>query len=363
MSNNTLNYFYNTGTNGITYHSEIYPCEDLTEEEFKVASLFANTLTDVGVGGKSFEEMQKIQSAVTGGISASFILIPKNNNNYSLALQVSSKSLEKNLKQRLDALRNGLQTEYSIAKSKFDGLDQVLKSVRSDSIETQGAKYRPYRNALADLETERFIYNQLLAKHRQEIITMQLPRNPVNIIDVAEANLRPVSPNLFINVLISIFAGLGAGIGLAYFIEYLDTSVKTVEDVENKLKLKVLGLVPQKVRPLIEEGPDSENAESYRVLKTNLDFSSNHEVGGAYSIISAGAGEGKSTTVFNLAYVAAQQGMKVLLMDADLRRPVQHIILGMSNRFGLTNVLLRDCLLYTSPSPRDVEESRMPSSA
>ena len=77
MYKRQLNYFYNTGTNGITYHSEIYPCEDLTEEEFKVASLFANTLTDVGVGGKSFEEMQKIQSAVTGGISASFILIPK----------------------------------------------------------------------------------------------------------------------------------------------------------------------------------------------------------------------------------------------------------------------------------------------
>ena len=257
-------------------------------------------------------------------------------------LMLQKKSLEKNLKERLDALRNGLQTEYSIAKSKFDGLDKVLTSVRTDSIETQGAKYRPYRNALADLETERFIYNQLLAKHRQEIITMQLPRNSVNIIDVAEPNLKPVSPNLFINVLISIFAGLGAGIGLAYFIEYLDTSVKTVEDIENKLDLKVIGLIPQKVRPLIEEGPDSENAEAYRVLKTNLDFSSNHLNGGAYSVISAGAGEGKSTTVFNLAYISAQQGLKVLLMDGDLRRPVQHIILGMSNRFGLTNVLLRD---------------------
>ena len=257
-------------------------------------------------------------------------------------LLLQKKSLEKNLKERLDALRNGLQTEYSIAKSKFDGLDKVLTSVRTDSIETQGAKYRPYRNALADLETERFIYNQLLAKYRQEIITMQLPRNSVNIIDVAEPNLKPVSPNLFINVLISIFAGLGAGIGLAYFIEYLDTSVKTVEDIENKLDLKVIGLIPQKVRPLIEEGPDSENAEAYRVLKTNLDFSTNHLNGGAYSIISAGAGEGKSTTVFNLAYISAQQGLKVLLMDGDLRRPVQHIILGMSNRFGLTNVLLRD---------------------
>ena len=101
-------------------------------------------------------------------------------------------------------------------------------------------------------------------------------------------------------------------------------------------------MVPQKVRPLIEEGPDSENAESYRVLKTNLDFSSNHLDGGVYSVLSAGAGEGKSTTVFNLAYVSAQQGLKVLLIDADLRRPVQHLILGMSNRFGLTNVMLRD---------------------
>lgn len=257
-------------------------------------------------------------------------------------LVLQKMSLEKNLEDRLNALRNGLQTEYDIAKNKFDGLDKVLKSVRTDSIETQGAKYRPYRNALADLETERFIYNQLMTRHRQEIITMQLPRNPVDIIDVAEPNLRPISPNLFINVLISIFAGLGAGIGLAYFIEYLDTSIKTVEDVENKLGMKAIGLVPQKVRPLIEEGPDSENAESYRVLKTNLDFSANHLNSAVYSVLSAGAGEGKSTTVFNLAYVSAQQGLKVLLMDADLRRPVQHLILGMSNRFGLTNVLLRD---------------------
>ena len=184
---------------------------------------------------------------------------------------------------------------------------------------------------MADLETERFIYNQLMSKHRQEIITLQVPRNPVDIIDVAEPNLQPVSPNLFLNVLLSIFVGLGAGIGLAYFIEYLDTSVKSADDLENQLDLKVLGLVPQKVRPLIEEGPDSENAESYRVMETNLSFTNNSsEEGIAHCVLSSGAGEGKSTTVFNLAYVAAQQGSKVLLVDADLRRPVQHTILGMT---------------------------------
>ncbi len=257
-------------------------------------------------------------------------------------MQLQKDTLEDTLKKRLQALRNGLMTEYQIAKNNFESLEKVLSSVRSDTIESQGEKFRPFRNALADLETERFIYNQLKAKHRQEIITLQVPRNPVEIIDVAEPNRRPVSPNLFMNVLLSIFVGLGAGVGLAYFIEYLDTSIKTADDVERILGLPVLGLIPQKVRPLIEEGPDSEHAEAYRVLRTNLAFTEGGSHRGAFCVLSGGAGEGKSTTVFNLAFVCAQQGEKVLLVDADLRRPVQHSILGVSNRFGLTNVLLRD---------------------
>ena len=257
-------------------------------------------------------------------------------------MQLQKVTLEESLTRRLQALRNGLMTEYMIAKNNFESLESVLAKVRSETIESQGAKFRPFRNALADLETERFIYNQLKSKHRQEIITLEVPSNPVEIIDVAEPNRRPVSPNLFMNVLLSIFVGLGAGVGLAYFIEYLDTSIKTADDVERILGLPVLGLIPQKVRPLIEEGPDSEHAEAYRVLRTNLAFTEGGSHRGAFCVLSGGAGEGKSTTVFNLAFVCAQQGEKVLLVDADLRRPVQHSILGVSNRFGLTNVLLRD---------------------
>ncbi len=249
---------------------------------------------------------------------------------------------EKALKERLQGLRNRLQTEYDLAKNKFEELDALLESVKSTTIEEQGQKYLPFRQALADLENERFIYNQLNSRLRQEIITMSVPRHPVEIIDSAEPNRRPVSPNLFMNVLLSIFVGLGAGVGLAYFIEYLDTSIKTADDIERILGLPVLGLIPQKVRPLIEEGPDSEHAEAYRVLRTNLAFTEQGAHQGAFCVLSGGAGEGKSTTCFNLAFVCAQQGEKVLLVDADLRRPVQHTILGVSNRFGLTNVLLRD---------------------
>lgn len=259
-----------------------------------------------------------------------------------LRYQNQKAQAEAALKKRLQSLRKRLETEYSVAKKKFEDLDKLLKDVKAKTIESQGEEFQPFRNALADLDTERFIYNQLMSKHRQEIITLEVPRNPVEIIDVAEPNRRPVSPNLFMNVLLSIFVGLGAGVGLAYFIEYLDTSIKTADDVERILGLPVLGLIPQKVRPLIEEGPDSEHAEAYRVLRTNLAFTEGGATKGAFCVLSGGAGEGKSTTCFNLAFVCAQQGEKVLLIDADLRRPVQHSILGVSNRFGLTNVLLRD---------------------
>ncbi len=259
-----------------------------------------------------------------------------------LRFQYQKKKAEEVLKQQLQALRKRLQTEYDLAQNSFNKVDALLESVKATTIEEQGKEYQPFRKALADLDTERMIYNQLSARLRQEIITLDVPRTPVEIVDSAEPNRRPVSPNLFMNVLLSIFVGLGAGVGLAYFIEYLDTSIKTADDVERILGLPVLGQIPQKVRPLIEEGPDSEHAEAYRVLRTNLAFTEGGSHRGAFCMLSGGVGEGKSTTVFNLAFVCAQQGEKVLLVDADLRRPVQHTILGVSNRFGLTNVLLRD---------------------
>jgi capsular exopolysaccharide synthesis family protein len=78
------------------------------------------------------------------------------------------------------------------------------------------------------------------------------------------------------------------------------------------------------------------------LLRTNMQFTSKGRGGGAFAVVSGGVGEGKSTTLFNLAYVCAQLGDKVLIVDSDLRRPVQHTFLGMDNRYGLTNLLMRD---------------------
>jgi capsular exopolysaccharide synthesis family protein len=131
------------------------------------------------------------------------------------------------------------------------------------------------------------------------------------------------------------------GIGLAFFIEYLDTSVKTIDDVERAFQAPVLGVIPQNVGSLVDEGTESTHAEAYRVLRTNLLFSRKDDKLNSVLVVSAGAGEGKTTTALNLATVFAHAGQRVLLADSDLRRPALHKMLRVSNNIGLTNYLLK----------------------
>jgi Zn-dependent M16 (insulinase) family peptidase len=129
--NDSTNYFYKSGTNGIVYHSMIFPCEALDENELKIASLFSNTLTDIGLGKDGYEDIQKYQSSITGGISASFITLPnKTDDTFKLALKVSSKSLEGNESFMQDLI---LRT---VKESSFDEtkrIEELLEFISSDN--------------------------------------------------------------------------------------------------------------------------------------------------------------------------------------------------------------------------------------
>ncbi|MFH0908934.1 MAG: polysaccharide biosynthesis tyrosine autokinase [bacterium] len=263
-------------------------------------------------------------------------------------LQAGVEELREKLNEALAGLKTGIRADFEVAKAKFDALESELAAAKVTDIETERSQFLPFDKAERNVAVQRDILNALRSRVAQQGIELEVPRTPVEVIEPAEPNTRPVKPNYAMNIILSIILGIAAGIGLAYFIEYLDTSVKTVDDVERFLGLSVMGVIPQKVRSLLEEGPDSPHAEAYRVLRTNMQFTNKGGHGGAFAFVSGGVGEGKSTTLFNLAYVCAQMGDRVLIVDSDLRRPVQHTFLGMSNRHGLSNVLMKDMQLEES---------------
>jgi succinoglycan biosynthesis transport protein ExoP len=278
-------------------------------------------------------------------------------------------SVNKQIDERLEGIILGMRSTLASKKAFLDTLSSEVALAKTNDI-TQAIARRPYIQKKRELESAQGVWERLYLKVMQEKADARIPKTGmVQIIDNAEAEFRPVKPSKVINISLGVIVGLAIGIGLAFFIEYLDTSVKTIDDVERALQAPVLGVIPQNVGYLIAEGPDSPHAEAYRVLRTNILFSLKDPKLNTITVVSGGAGEGKSTTIFNLATVFAQNGSRVLVVDSDLRRPSIHKILKVSNSIGLTNYLLKqntlEEVIQTTPlATLDVMPSgKLPSSS
>ncbi len=245
------------------------------------------------------------------------------------------------IEKRVKGIFMALQGEVDRHRAQLEFLTNRISVARQND-STMMEKYRPYFTAKRDYETKLRIFEAINLRVMQETVDAQLPKSSiVEITDQAEESERPVRPNIPLNIALGVVVGLIMGFGLAFFIEYLDTSVKTIDDVERALQAAVLGVIPQNVGTLMKEGPDSPHAEAYRVLRTNLLFARKDPTANTLTVVSGGAGEGKSTTIFNLATIFAQHGHRVLIVDSDLRRPSLHKLMNVSNSIGLTNYLLK----------------------
>jgi capsular exopolysaccharide synthesis family protein len=268
-------------------------------------------------------------------------------NDYSLTspnvtrVQSLLTELSHQIDDRVAGIMIGLESQVNSKKAMLDAMTEEFEKAKAKDQE-EARKDQPYydakRNLLQKLEMHKLLYSKLIMEKTDESLPQSLM---VQITDRAEPGKAPVKPNKPVNIALGLVFGLVMGIGLAFFIEYLDTSVKTIDDVERMFQAPVLGVIPQNIGYLMDEGTESKHAEAYRVLRTNLLFSRKDEKLNTIVIVSAGAGEGKSTTTVNLATVFAQAGHRILVVDSDLRRPTLHKLFKVPNSLGLTNYLLK----------------------
>jgi capsular exopolysaccharide synthesis family protein len=277
--------------------------------------------------------------------------------------------LKHEINDRVVGIMEGLETQVASKKASLDAMTDAVDQAKEKDQEA-AKKNQPYYDAKRDLEQKFKMHELLYSKLEAEKLDLNLPQNSmVQITDWAEPGKAPVKPNKTVNIVLGLVFGMVMGIGLAFFIEYLDTSVKTIDDVERMFQAPVLGVIPQNIGYLLEEGTESKHAEAYRVLRTNLLFSRKDEKLNTIVIVSAGAGEGKSTTTINLATVFAQAGNRVLVVDSDLRRPTLHKLFKVANSSGLTNYLLKQNtlaeLVQTTPVPNldFMASGRLPNSS
>jgi polysaccharide biosynthesis transport protein len=277
--------------------------------------------------------------------------------------------VNREINDRVTGIMIGMENNLNTEKAALDALkEQVESAIQKDRDEsTRGQPYWEEKRNLANLEE---VHKALATKIEGDKIDLAIPKTSVvGINAVAEPGKNPVRPNKPLNITLGIVFGLIVGVGLAFFIEYLDTSVKTIDDVERAFQAPVLGVIPQDVGILLDEGPESRYAEAYRVLRTNILFARKDEALTSIVVVSAGAGEGKSTTTLNLATVFAQAGMRVLIVDSDLRRPTLHKLFHVANDIGLTNYLLKqntlEEVIQTTASPlmHFMASGKLPSSS
>ncbi|MDG2123104.1 MAG: polysaccharide biosynthesis tyrosine autokinase [Verrucomicrobiales bacterium] len=260
------------------------------------------------------------------------------------ALEAQIVKIKEQLDQGVVALKSSLETNLEIAEQNFKNMEAMNESKAGESMSKRTANIE-YAEAKKDYMTKRQLLSQMEQTYLTERVDMAIPQIPVRLHEQAEPAQSPSKPKVPLLLGIGAVVGLAFGLGLAFFLEYLDTSVKSLEDVERYLEVPVLAVIPKDVGVLHKQSGISPDAEAYRILRTNIEFNRKSADANAITVVSGGAGEGKSTTLVNLAYVCAQGGYNTLMIDGDLRRPKLHTFFDINNSVGLTNYLTTELVL------------------
>ncbi len=249
--------------------------------------------------------------------------------------------VDRQIVQELVSIRASVKAEYDAALSQERLLVGKMGGVRNEVLDLQNRSIR-YNILKREVDTNRQLYDALLQRYKEVGVAGGVSTNNVSIVDRAQAPLNRFKPSLSRNLALGLLFSLLAGVIGALLIERFDDTIRSPDEVESLLNLPVLGSIPLlKDKQPMQASTDvrSAFAESYRSVRTALQFSTDSGVPKTLLVTSAGPGEGKSTTALVLARNFAQLGLRVLLVDADLRNPTLHRTNDVDNSNGLSNFL------------------------
>ncbi len=262
-------------------------------------------------------------------------------------LAVSRQALEQEIRTALEAARR----EYQEVVKTERNLLALLNETKSDAFGLNQHE-RDYLELKRAYDNNQRLYELVLKRLKDTGVTSMLQASNVRILDRARPEGSPMRPSASKNLALALLLGLLGGVAVAFGLEALDTSVTTQEQVEERLGLTVLGIVPRvESAPGVEHelsvhaNPASAVAECLRTVRTNLLFMSPDKPLRTLLVTSSSPGEGKTMTACSLAISTAGSGSRVLLVDADMRRPRVHQIFGVESRVGLSSLILGEVTL------------------
>ena len=249
-------------------------------------------------------------------------------------------------------IKNELESQYNVTKQEEAKFKNLLDEKKKEATDLE-RKTINYNALMRGVEINRKMLAMVLNRLKETSISSQIRANNIRIQDIAEPPQNPIRPKKKLNIALGMMIGLFGGITLAFFKEYMDTSLKDQSDIAQFLDLPIIGSVPRikvdrkniKIKSgidmVVELDSNSIAAEAYRSIRTNLLFSlSDADFSNSVIITSSVPKEGKTTTAANLAVMIARSGEKVLLVDADMRKPKTHSVFNLKNQAGLSDFLL-----------------------
>lgn len=258
------------------------------------------------------------------------------------AIQIAETRLQAEVAQIVQAMRNDY--EAALAEERTLATELNRQKIEAQSLNRASIEYGVLQR---DAAANRQMFEALLQRTQETGVSEELKTGNIRVVDRAETPTGPVSPNILTSLLIALLGGLTLAVGLAFSLEYADDRIKNPDEMKKHLGLPFLGMVPtlseKPTTPLIGNGRVSNMfTESFRSIRTNVLFSSTDEGGRLVVVTSSAPSEGKTVVSANLAVALAHAGHRVLMLDADMRKPRAHEMFAAPAAPGLSNLLVGD---------------------